>query len=195
MRRTRNRPILTGAAAAFIGVGAIAGAGVAAASQLTRTGRQVMDKASQSNIAEIEEGRLALTHSKEPLIQALGNRLVQDHSKAQATLEALAASLHVKLPTRPNAKQRQQIAQLGTLKDTAFDRLFAASEVGAHRKTIGQMDRAASAVKNPALEAWVKQSIPVLQEHLQLAQNLPSQLAITRAAQAAGATPATRERR
>lgn len=174
---------------AFMAFGGFGMARNADSSGLTGAGRTVMEKASQSNIAEIEEGRLALTHSKDPLVQALGNRLVQDHSKAQDTLEALAATMGVKLPSTPDAKQQQEIAQLGTLRGSAFDRLFAASEVGAHRKTITRMDRAASTVKNPALEAWVKDSIPVLQEHLQLARNLPSQVAITRAAQAAGAQP------
>jgi putative membrane protein len=147
-----------------------------------------MDEASQSDIAEIEEGRLALTHSRNPQVQALGNRLVQDHSQAQNTLEALARTMRVRLPVRPSAKQQQQIAELGGLEGAAFDKLFAASEVGAHRKAIMEMDRAAARVKNPALEAWIKESIPVLQEHLQLARGLPSQVALTRAAQSAAAS-------
>lgn len=184
----RNNPRLVAMATSAGGFIALVSLAMASPA-ITSAGRNVMDKASQSNIAEIEEGRLALTHSKNPLVKALGNRLVQDHSKAQDTLEALAAANGVKLPTKPNAKQQQEIAQLGSLEGAAFDKLFAASEVGAHRKSITEMSRATSTVKNPALEAWVKDSIPVLQEHLQLAQGLPSQVAITRAAQAAAATP------
>lgn len=184
----RNKPRLLAMATSAAGFIALVGFAMASPA-ITSAGRSVMDKASQSNIAEIEEGRLALTHSKNPQVQALGNRLVQDHSKAQDTLEALAAANGLKLPTKPNAKQQQEIAQLGGLEGAAFDKLFAASEVGAHRKSITEMSRAASTVKSPALEAWVKDSIPVLQQHLQLSQNLPSQVAISRAAQAAAATP------
>lgn len=189
MRTNARFLAVTTSAAALIACGGLALAQGATSGAITRTGRQVMDQASQSNIAEIEEGRLALTHSHNAEVQAFGNRLVQDHSKAEDALEALAASQGVKLPTKPDAKEQLQIAQLGNLQGAAFDRLFAASEVGAHQKAITQMSRAESEVRNPALEAWVKESLPVLQEHLQLARNLPSQVAMTRAAQAAAAAP------
>jgi putative membrane protein len=187
MRDSRRFLLVTACTLGCLGLGALAPA--RGANSLTSAARKVMQQASQSNIAEIEEGQLALTHSKDPQVQALGNRLVQDHSKAENALEALAASTGLRLPAKPNAKQQQQIAQLGGLQGASFDKLFAASEVSAHRQAITQLDRAAATVKNSALEAWIKQSIPVLEEHLQLAQNLPSQLAMTRAAQAAAASP------
>lgn len=189
MRKNQTLLAMTASAAAFIVLVGFAMARAAAAGALTSAGRQLMDQASQANIAEMEEGRLALTHSGNPQVQALGNRLVQDHSRAEQALEALAGKMGVKLPTRPSAKQQLEIARLGGLEGAAFDRSFAASEVAGHRKTITEMDHAAATVRSPALEAWVKESIPVLQEHLQLARGLPSQVAITRAAQAAAATP------
>ena len=151
MRNNRRLFVCTSSALTLIVLGGFAVAQGAALGSVTGAGRKVMDKASQSNIAEIEEGRLALTHSRNAQVQAFGNRLVQDHSKAEDALEALAASVGVKLPATPNAKEQQQIAQLGGLQGAAFDRLFAASEVGAHRKAITNMSRAASTVKNLSL--------------------------------------------
>lgn len=135
--------------------------------------RNLMIKASQSNVAEIEEGRLAMTHSKNPQVQALGNRLVQDHSKAEDTLEALAATLSVKLPAKPSSTQEQDIARLRSLKGAAFDQVFEKDEVSSHQKTLAQLRQSAPNVHYAALKAWIAQNYPVLQEHLELAQNLP----------------------
>ena len=153
--------------------------------------RDFMVKASQSNIAEIEEGRLAMTNSKDPQVQALGNRLVQDHSKAEDTLEALAATMDVKLPAKPDAVQQQEIAKLRSLKGTAFDDVFDPAEVHAHVQTIAEMEQAAANVHNAALKLWIEENVPVLQEHLELARALPGPTGSRRTAQESRTPPAS----
>lgn len=148
--------------------------------------RNFMLKASQSNIAEIEEGRLAMTHSRDPEVQALGNRLVQDHTKAEDTLEALAATMGVKLPATPDPVQAQQIAKLERLKGTPFDEVFNPAEVQAHEQTIAQMQQSAANIHDPALKLWIEENVPVLEEHLQLARALPEAGAGRTAQQAVG---------
>ena len=136
--------------------------------------RNLMMKASQSNLAEIEEGRLAMTNSEDPQVQALGNRLVQDHSKAEDTLEALAATMNVKLPSKPDSLQQQEIGKLSSLKGAAFDDVFDKGEVSSHEKTIAELQQSAANVHNAALKAWIEQNVPVLEQHLQLARSLPT---------------------
>lgn len=136
--------------------------------------RNLMMKASQSNIAEIEEGRLAMTHSRNPQVQALGNRLVQDHTKAEATLEALAATMDMKLPTKPDPTAEQDISKLEALKGRAFDDVFDKGEVSSHEKAIAELQQSASNVHNAPLEAWIEENVPVLEQHLDLARTLPT---------------------
>jgi putative membrane protein len=174
-------------ALAAIACGGAAAALGAAPGSPSNAERDLMIKASQSNIAEIEEGRLAMTNSKDPQVQALGNRLVQDHTKAEDTLEALAASMSVKLPSRPDPMQEQEIGKLESMKGAAFDRVFDRGEVMSHEKTIAEMQQAAANVHNPALRAWIAQNVPVLQEHLLIARGLPGASGSSRTAQAPSA--------
>lgn len=75
-------------------LGGIAAGYATVSGAVTVAGRKVMEDAAQQNIAEIAEGHLALTHSKSPNVQALANRVVQDHSNAQGTLEPLAGAMN-----------------------------------------------------------------------------------------------------
>ena len=160
-----------------IALAAIAPADIALAQHrstetLSTIEQKLMTRAAQSNIAEIEEGRLAMTQSTNPLVQALGNRLVQDHSQAQATLEAFAATMGAKLPANPDESEEQEIGKLTGLKGTAFDKVFAPAEITLLEKLTAQAQRAMQHIHNAALKAWLESNLPVLQEHLELARHL-----------------------
>lgn len=97
----------------------------ASAAPVPRSDEELMKLSAQGNIAEVELGRLAITHSTDPAIQDLGTRLAQDGSKGVVNLQAVAAMVHVQLPQTPAGAEEGQIAQLRQL--TALPSMRASS--------------------------------------------------------------------
>lgn len=66
-------------------------------------------RASNSNLFAIEESRLALNRSHDPRLKTFARRLVEDHGKAEAELQAQAKGSGAVLPTnRPGSSSAPQ---------------------------------------------------------------------------------------
>jgi putative membrane protein len=152
--------------------------------------QELMRLSTQGNLAEVELGRLAITHSTNPAIENLGTRLAQDGSKGVANLQAVAGMLHVQLPVAPNPAQEGQIAKLSKLHGASFDRQFEQIAREDEGRMLHQFQSGIATASNAAVKSTVKNMIPVVQEHLQIAHGLTTQQA-----SAARAVSAQAERR
>jgi putative membrane protein len=129
----------------------------------------------QGNLAEIELGRLAITHSTSPVTQGLGTRVAQDGSRGVANLQAVAGLLHVELPARPSADQERQLSELAKLEGARFDARFQQIALTDEQQFLRSFQSGVSRVENQAVKSTVKDMIPVVQEHIQIAQAIPNQ--------------------
>ena len=74
----------------------------------------------------------------------------------------------------PSPEQQQMLAELSSTPAGArFDRVYARQQVQAHQMTIGMTQAYASTGPNPALRNYAQQALPVLQQHLAMAERLP----------------------
>src|SRR5712671_1113768 len=62
-----------------------------------------MKKAADGGMAEVELGQLAVQKASSSDVKAFGQRMVDDHGKANEQLKQLAAEKHVDLPQEPGA--------------------------------------------------------------------------------------------
>lgn len=169
MRRKAWIPAAAGAALlAFMGLSALALAQSAPADQ------RLLQLSAQGNLAEVELGRLAITRSGNSEVRDLGTRLAQDGSKGVASLQTVAAMLHVPLPTAPSATQQKQIAQLSRLRGAAFDARFEKVAHEDESKMLHQFQSGVSTARNAAVKYTIENMIPIVQEHLQIAHGIPT---------------------
>lgn len=127
--------------------------------------------ASRGNAEEIAMGKIATDNSQTEAVRQYGQRLVQDHSKANQQLEAIAArkGLHLAPPTPQQGGAAQEFRQM---RGKDFDRAFADRMVQDHQKTIALFRQEASHGSDPDLRAFARDTLPVLESHLQTAQSL-----------------------
>src|SRR4051794_7273032 len=74
-----------------------------AASSTFPDDHQFIVNATQSNLAEIAAGRIALKQSDTAAVRAYARKMIADHTKAQATLTAVAKAWKTTVPKRPSA--------------------------------------------------------------------------------------------
>jgi putative membrane protein len=77
------------------------------------------------------------------------------------------------LPDGPDAKQREQIDKIGKFDGNAFDAAFKKQMVADHRNTVAAFEKAARSTHDAELKSWVQKTLPILLDHLKMAQALP----------------------
>ena len=131
-----------------------------------------LKKAIQGNYAEVEMGKLAQQNGQSENVKNFGQMLQADHTAANEKAIDVAKSMGVTPPDGPNAKQRADYEKMSRMSGPQFDRDFAAHMVADHQKDIAEYKKGSKSA-DPAGE-YAKETIPVLQKHLETAKSLTS---------------------
>jgi putative membrane protein len=127
--------------------------------------------AAQGGLAEVQMGKLAAQNASSPDVKQFGQRMVDDHGKANDELMSWASKNSVTLPTDLDAKHKADEARVSKLTGAAFDRAYMALMVADHNKDVAEFKRASTTAKNPDLKAWAAKTLPTLQEHQTMARD------------------------
>lgn len=131
-------------------------------------------KAAQGGLAEVQLGQLAQQKASNQDVQKFAKRMVDDHTKANEQLKQVAEQDHVKLPDTLNAKDKALKAKLEGLSGQQFDQIYMKDMVQDHRKDVAEFERESKAAKDANVKNFAKETLPVLQSHLQEAEHIES---------------------
>lgn len=139
--------------------------------------RKFMDNAAQGGMAEVELGNLAQQNGQSQEVKDFGKKMVDDHSKANDQLKQLASQQGVSLPTDLDAKDKATKDHLSKLHGGAFDKAYMRDMVNDHKKDVAEFQHEANSGKEPQVKQWASQTLPTLQEHLKMAQDIEPKVA------------------
>jgi putative membrane protein len=122
---------------------------------------------------EVQSAQLAQQKATDPAVKDFAKKLADDHGKANDELKQLAQSKDVALPDKEKWMDRHEISKLQKASGADFDREFAQHSVKEHEKDIKKFEKAAAKLNDPDVKAWAQKQLPVLREHLAMAQKLP----------------------
>jgi putative membrane protein len=140
--------------------------------QLSRGDRRFIEDAAGDGMYEVQAGQLAASKAQSPDVKAFANKMVGDHEQANNELVQLANAKKVELPAAPPRGKRHETEKLGKKSGADFDKMFVAASIKDHEKDIKKFEKASGKVKDPQLKAWIDKTLPVLREHLAMAQKL-----------------------
>jgi putative membrane protein len=133
-----------------------------------------LQDAIQGSLAEVQMGELAQQKGSSEDVKTFGQTLVTDHSKSIEEASALAQSMSLEVPAEPKAEARQEYEKLQGLKGAEFDREFAEHMVMDHQKEIEKFEEQAQGGSDEVAR-FAKQTLPVLNTHLDLAKKIEAQ--------------------
>jgi putative membrane protein len=125
----------------------------------------------QGDRFEIQGGELAQHQASTDTVRALGARLVKDHSQSLEDAIALAERLGIDVPDSPSPTQQWELRTVAQFHGREFDRRYADLEVQDHKQDIQEAQDEIDKGCNPDIRDEAKSELPVLQEHLQLAED------------------------
>jgi putative membrane protein len=132
-------------------------------------------KAAQGGMAEVQLGQLATDKGSNDEVKKFGQRMVDDHSKANDQLKQLAASKGVELPTSLNSKDEATKNRLSKLSGNAFDRAYMQDMVKDHTQDVSEFKKASQTAKDPDVKSWASETLPTLEDHLKTAKSVVSE--------------------
>lgn len=142
-------------------------------------------EAASGGMMEVELGRMAANQASNEDVKKFGQRMVDDHSKANNELSALAQKKNITLPTEMGKKEQATRDHLAKLNGAAFDKAYMQHMVTDHTKDVREFDRESKSGKDPDVKAWAGQTLPTLQDHLRNAKQVSSELSGARPGKAA----------
>jgi len=130
-------------------------------------------KAAQGNMAEVALGKLATQNGQSDDVKKFGQRLIDDHGKAEQDLEGIASKDNLTLPKKVNAQQKAEEQRLSKLNGAAFDRAYMRLMVQDHTKDVAEFRKESnSSAANSDLRDFAKRTYPTLQDHLTMAKSI-----------------------
>jgi len=153
-------------------INALPGAGDARMAKAPRRGdAEFVDKAAMAGKAVVQASQLALKQAQSPDVRAFATSMVNDHGKANAQLNEIAARKGMK----PQVEQitDPDVDALRGKSGHDFDVAYVAA-VGpdAHRKAVALFESEARDGRDPDLRAFASATLPTLRHHLSMAQVL-----------------------
>jgi putative membrane protein len=147
-----------------------------AAGSLKPEDRTFLNKAAVGGMAEVQLGQVAVKNAKSPDVKSFGQRMIDDHSKANSELTRLATSKGDTPPSELDSKNKATLERLSKLTGDQFDKAYMTDMVTDHEEDVAEFQKEANSASDPDIKAFAAKTLPTLQEHLQLAKSIHAKL-------------------
>jgi len=147
--------------------------GVNSALGITPTTQDFVTEVANSDMLEIQSSQLVATKSDDK-DKTFAEHMIKDHTATSDKMKELVNSGKVKvnLPTALDSAHRVKLDKLRGLNGEAFRKLYEDMQVSAHKDAVSLFQRYGKGGDNPDLKAFASETLPTLQEHMKMAQDL-----------------------
>ena len=153
------------------------GVGTGKMPMVSSSDRKFAMTAAMGGMAEVEMARLALTKASSDAVKQYAQKMIDDHTAANAELMQIASTKNITLPTAPDAKHRAMMAKMERLSGAEFDRQYIMMAGHKDHANMEKLFRNESMRGRDAdLKAFAAKTLPVVQQHLQMARDLHGQM-------------------
>lgn len=128
--------------------------------------------AANGGMAEVEMGKLAQEKAVNAKVKDFATMMVNDHSKINDELKALASSKGITLPGVLDQKEQDAKDKLSGKSGANFDKAYVSMMIDDHKSDIKDFENAAKDLKDPDLKAFALKTLPILNKHLETIEKI-----------------------
>jgi putative membrane protein len=130
-------------------------------------------EAANSDMREIASSRLVAAKS-DSKYKSFADQMITDHTKTSAELKALVdgGKVTATVPTSMDKTHRDRLDKLSQLDGKDFMQEYRSMQVSAHKDAVSLFERYGKGGENVALKSWAGTTLPLLQHHLKMAEDL-----------------------
>jgi putative membrane protein len=133
--------------------------------------RQFVQKASYTNLGEMDMGALAREKGNDTSAW-YGDMMFRDHQGAQETLKLTAASQNITVPATTDSAHMMMQQQLMMKSGMAFDSAYLHMQAQGHMEAVTLFQREIEMGNNESIRAYARKYLGVIQRHKAMADSL-----------------------
>ena len=134
--------------------------------------QQFAKQAASGGLAEVQAAQLAQQRASSPQVRQFASRMMTDHTAANSELQQIAQQENIDIPSQPDSKDAASMKRLSGMSGTQFDQMYAQEELRDHQQDVALFRKEAQSGRDQALKEFAQKTLPTLQQHLQLAQQM-----------------------
>ncbi len=127
---------------------------------------------------EVEMGKIAMKNAGTQSVKDFGQMMVNDHTKINDELKALAAKKMVDLPQTVTADQQKTIDKMSKETGKTFDKDYVPMMVDGHKNAIAAFKSAGDKITDSDYKDFILKTMPTLQKHLDAIQAIRKKMKI-----------------
>jgi putative membrane protein len=154
------------------GTASTANEGGAGGAMVGKQDHQFMVEAAQGGQMEVQLADLAMQKASSDEVKQFAQQLKTDHSEANKQLQALASRKGVQLPAEMGPKHQNQLNKFQNMSGEQFDRAYIRMQVQHHRQDVNKFQKHVERSMDSDVKQFAQSNLPVLQKHLEQAQQL-----------------------
>ena len=141
------------------------------------SGRKMDDKkfvkdAAIGGMTEVELGKLAAQKATRDDVKQFGQKMVDDHTKANDQLKEIATKSSMEVPSSLDPKHQARVDKLSALSGAAFDKAYVKDQLKDHLQDVSEFQSEAQGGSDPNIKQFAASTLPTLQEHLSMVKDL-----------------------
>jgi putative membrane protein len=144
--------------------------------KLAASDAKFVTEAATGGMMEVQLGQAVADKTTNDEVKQFAQRMVTDHTNANNELKALAQQKNVTIPNELDPKHQKTMEKITAKTGTDLDKAYMQAMVKDHKKDVSEFQKAANDAKDADVKAFAAKTLPVLQEHLTMAQNLNKSL-------------------
>lgn len=121
---------------------------------------------------EVTLGKLAAEKGSTDAVKQFGQRMVDDHTKANEELKKIATAQSLSIPDSIDKKHQSRVDKLSKLTGAEFDRAYIKDQLKDHQQDVREFQDEAQNGSDAAVKDFAGKTLPTLQEHLAMVKEL-----------------------
>jgi putative membrane protein len=147
--------------------------GINSALGITPSTQDFVKEAATSDMLEIAAAKVAQDkgNAKE---KKFAEQMITDHTKTSSDLKGMVGSGDVKadIPANLDDSSQKKLDKLRETRDQAFASEYDPMQVSVHKDAVSLFERYAKGGEDPKLKDWAGKTLPALQHHLEMAEEM-----------------------
>ena len=128
--------------------------------------------AAEGGMAEVELGKLATEKASSEEVKKFGERMVNDHTKANDQLKQVAENKGIQLPDKLSPKDQMTKEHLSKLSGEQFDKAYMNDMVKDHTQDVADFKRESNSGTDADVKNFAATTLPTIEDHLKQAKEI-----------------------
>jgi putative membrane protein len=138
---------------------------------ITPSTADFVKEAATGDMFEIESSKLATEKAQGPA-KDFAAQMIEDHTRTSRELKSEAEKAEVSVPNALDSSTQAKLDKLRDLSGQEFSKQYVEDQISAHKDAVSLFQRYGKGGDDNTLKAWASMTLPTLQHHLDMAQNL-----------------------